>query len=129
LEGLHVLVAEDEEDSRALFKELLEKCGARVTAVGTAAEALEVLARARPDVLVCDIGLPGEDGYSLIKKVRALTDERGGRTPAAALTAYARAEDRMRALRSGYQIHVTKPVEPAELVTVVANLAGRTGGV
>ena len=129
LAGLHVLVVEDEEDSRALISEVLVKCGARVTAVGTAAEALEEVSSTRPDVLVSDIGLPGEDGYSLIRKVRLLPEERGGRTPAAALTAYARAEDRVRALRSGFQIHVTKPVEPAELVTVVANLAGRTGGV
>ena len=79
----------------------------------------------RPDVLLSDIEMPGEDGYSLIAKVRALGAERGGNTPAAALTAYARAEDRTRALLAGFQLHVPKPVEPLELVAVVTNLAGR----
>jgi PAS domain S-box-containing protein len=125
LDGLHVLVVDDEEDARALLTTVLESCGARVTAVGSAREALDALGREKFDVLLSDIGMPEEDGYWLIKKVRKLTPERGGRTPAAALTAYAGARDRMRVLRSGYQIHVPKPVEPAELVAVVANLAGR----
>jgi CheY-like chemotaxis protein len=96
-----------------------------VTAVASAAEALREMERTRYDVLLSDIGMPGEDGYALIEKVRALPAARGGETPAAALTAYARAEDRLRVLRSGFQIHVPKPVEPSELVAVVANLAGR----
>ena len=79
----------------------------------------------RPDVLVSDIGLPGDDGYDLIRQVRALDEERGGRVPAAALTAYAKDEDRHRAIAAGFQAHVTKPVELAELASVVASLAGR----
>jgi CheY-like chemotaxis protein len=120
-----VLVVDDEEDARSLVSTVLEKCGARVTAVGSAAEALVEFERALPDVLLSDIGMPEEDGYSLITKVRSLPAGRGGQTPAAALTAYARVEDRMRVLRAGFQTHVPKPVEPAELVTIVANLAGR----
>jgi CheY-like chemotaxis protein len=127
LDGLHVLVCDDEEDSRLLVTVVLERCGASVTSVSSAQEAMAVLQQSRPDVLISDIGMPGEDGYSLIKRVRSLSAEDGGRIPAAALTAYARVEDRMKALRTGFQIHLPKPVEPAELVTVVANLAGRVG--
>jgi CheY-like chemotaxis protein len=125
LNGIHILVVDDEADTRLLIEAVLEKCGARATAVGSVTEALDALTRLRPDVLISDIGMTGEDGYSLIKKVRELPAERGGQTPAAALTAYARVEDRMHALRSGFQIHMSKPVDPAELVTVIANLAGR----
>ena len=96
-----------------------------VTTAATAEEAVRAVESERPDVLVSDIGMPGEDGYSLIGRVRALGPERGGRTPALALTAYARAEDRVRAV---FQTHVVKPVEPAELITMVASLAGRTSG-
>jgi CheY-like chemotaxis protein len=81
--------------------------------------------RVRPDMIVSDIGMPGEDGYDFIRRVRALAADEGGRTPAAALTAFARAEDRTRALRAGYQTHVAKPVEPTELTAVVASLATR----
>jgi CheY-like chemotaxis protein len=102
-------------------------CGARVRAVNSAAAALEALAAEAFDVLISDIGMPEEDGYSLIAKVRVLDRERGGRIPAAALTAYAGEEDRIRTLRSGFQIHVPKPVSPNELVAVVANLADRAG--
>lgn len=125
LEGLHVLVVDDEEDSRNLLSTVLVNCGARVTTAGSAREALDELKRNKFDVLLSDIGMPGEDGHSLIKKVRRLPEAQGGRIPAAALTAYARSEDRLKALRSGFKMHVPKPVEPAELVTVVANLAGR----
>jgi PAS domain S-box-containing protein len=125
LEGLHVLVVDDEDDGRMLVKTVLEKCGAKITAVNSASLALEALRENRPDILISDIGMPGEDGYSLIRKVRALPEEEGGLTPAAALTAYARVEDRMCVLRSGFQIHLPKPVEPAELIAVVVNLAGR----
>jgi CheY-like chemotaxis protein len=90
-------------------------------------EALEVLQAWRPHVLLSDIGMPGMDGYMLIRRVRELSEEQGGRTPAAALTAYAGAEDRARSLASGFQLHVAKPVEPAELAAVVASLAGRAG--
>ncbi|HVG33971.1 MAG TPA: ATP-binding protein [Pyrinomonadaceae bacterium] len=127
LNGLHVLVVDDEADTRELIAAVLTNCGARVTPAGSAAEALELLERERFDVLVSDIGMPEEDGYSFIRKIRARPPERGGRTPAAALTAYAREEDRIRALMAGFQIHVPKPVGPTELAAVVANLAGRTG--
>jgi CheY-like chemotaxis protein len=125
LQGLHVLVVDDDEDTRRLVRTVLESCEAKVTTVSNAADALSALQSSRPDVLISDLGMPDEDGYSLIKKVRALPRQQGGQTPAAALTAYARAEDRMRVLRSGFQIHLPKPVEPAELVAVVANLVGR----
>ena len=125
LAGVRVLIVDDEQDTRELLRAVLEKCGSEVTTAASASEALDVIERVRPDVLVSDLGMPGEDGYSLIAKVRALPAERGGRTPAAALTAYARVEDRLRVLRSGFQIHLPKPVEPVELATVVANLAGR----
>jgi PAS domain S-box-containing protein len=126
LEGLRLLVVDDEADTRTLLKAVLERCGASVVAVASAGEALAALKETRPDVLISDLGMPEEDGYTLIKKVRALSPEDGGRTPSAALTAYARVEDRMKVLRAGFQIHIPKPVEPAELITVVANLAGRT---
>jgi CheY-like chemotaxis protein len=119
-------VVDDDDDTRGLVTSVLEMCGAEVTAVGTAREALREVERLRPDVLVSDLGMPGEDGYWLIEEVRALPAGRGGKTPAAALTAYARAEDRLRTLRAGFQHHVTKPAEPQELVAVVANLAGRS---
>jgi PAS domain S-box-containing protein len=125
LSGLRVLVVEDDADSRELLIAVLRQCEAEVMAVSRAADALDALDSWRPDVLVSDIEMPDEDGYTLIRKVRARPAERGGQIPAAALTAYARSEDRMRALVAGFQIHVPKPVEPAELVTVVASLAGR----
>jgi len=125
LDGLRLLVVDDEEDTRTLLKTVLETCGAQVTTASSAREAIAALKESRPDVLISDLGMPEEDGYALIKKVRALSQEDGGNTPSAALTAYARVEDRMKVLRSGFQIHIPKPVEPAELVAVVANLAGR----
>ena len=91
----------------------------------SAAEALEILKDWRPDVLVSDIGMPGEDGYTLIRKLRARSLEEGGSIPAVALTAYARTEDRLRVLSSGYQMHVPKPVRPIELLTVIASIAHR----
>ncbi len=123
LDGIRVLVVDDEADARDLISTVLQAGGARVTAVASAAEALDVLARQRPDVLVSDIGMPDEDGYALIRKVRALPAERGGRIPAAALTAYAGKDDRHRVLEAGYQQHVPKPVEPAMLTALVATLA------
>jgi PAS domain S-box-containing protein len=125
LEGLHVLVVDDEEDGRTLVAAILEKCGARVTAVGSVAAALQSLQSELPDIILSDIGMPEEDGYSLIRKIRAMRPEEGGQIPAAALTAYARVEDRMRVLRAGFQIHLPKPIEPAELIAVAASLAGR----
>lgn len=125
LEGLTVLVVDDEPDTRELIQQVLKECGSDVITSRSVAEALEALEQYRPDILISDLGMPDEDGYSLISKVRALPAERGGNIPAAALTAYARAEDRMRVLRSGFQFHLPKPVDSAELVTVVASLAGR----
>jgi CheY-like chemotaxis protein len=110
-----------------MLKIILEQCGAEVTVVEPAQEAIQVLERVRPDVLVSDIEMPEEDGYALMRKVRVLPAERGGQIPAAALTAYASAEDRKRSLPAGFQVHIPKPVDPAELVAAVASLAGRTG--
>ncbi|MCA1630501.1 MAG: PAS domain S-box protein [Acidobacteria bacterium] len=125
LEGVRVLLVEDDPDSRELLIMVLEHCRAEVVAAAGSEEAMRALEGWRPDVVISDIEMPGEDGYTFIRRLRALPAERGGDTPAAALTAYARAEDRMRALVAGFHLHVPKPVEPAELVTVVASLAGR----
>ena len=127
LNGVRVLIVDDEVDSRELLVAALEQFEAKVFAVGSASEALDAVSQLKPDVLVSDIGMPLEDGYSLIRKVRHLSAEQGGQIPAIALTAYARSEDRMKAIAAGFQIHIPKPVEPAELVTVVASLAKRTG--
>ncbi|MBD2179632.1 PAS domain S-box protein [Planktothrix sp. FACHB-1355] len=124
LNGLRVLVVDDDADSREFLTFVLQEYGAQATAVGSAAEGLEAVCKLKPDVLVSDIGMPGEDGYSLIRKVRALDAKEGGETPAVALTAYARDEDCKLALKLGFQMHVAKPVEPAELVKVVAKLGG-----
>jgi CheY-like chemotaxis protein len=122
---LRVLLVDDERDSLDLLNAVLDSCGAQVATAGSAVEALELIKRERFDVIISDIGMPEEDGFSLIGKIRDLPDEEGGGIPAIALTAYARAEDRVRAIRSGFQMHIAKPVEPAELIAVVANLAGR----
>jgi PAS domain S-box-containing protein len=126
LDGLKVLVVDDEPDTRELLKVGLGQCGAEVTAVGSAAEALKAITVEVPDLLISDIGMPDEDGYGLIRRVRQIPAENGGKVPAIALTAYARAEDRMQALRAGYQMHVPKPVELAELVAVAASLIQRS---
>jgi PAS domain S-box-containing protein len=123
LEELKVLVLDDEQDAREVVQLVLEQGGARVALASTVKEALEAVRTFQPDVIVSDIGMPEEDGYVFIEKLRALPREQGGRTPAIALTAYARAEDRRRALVSGFQNHAAKPIEPQELVMVVANLA------
>jgi CheY-like chemotaxis protein len=123
LSGLRVLVVDDDQDARELVKAVLEECGSTVVSVDNVESALAALAESRSDVLISDIGMPGQDGYDLIRRVRALSGSEGGAIPAAALTAYARAEDRSRALHSGYSMHIAKPVEPAELVAVVAALA------
>jgi CheY-like chemotaxis protein len=127
LDGLRVLVVDDEPDARELLSVGLGQCGAEVTVASSAREALEALAEVKPHVLVSDIGMPEEDGYELIRRVRALSAEAGGEVPAVALTAYARTEDRLRALREGYQMHVAKPVELAELVAVMSSLLRRGG--
>jgi PAS domain S-box-containing protein len=125
LAGLKILVVDDEEDTRELIREVLQECGSEVITARSAAEALIALAANHPNILISDLGMPDEDGYSLISKVRSLPSDQGGQIPAAALTAYARTEDRMRVLRAGFQFHLPKPVDAAELVTVVASLAGR----
>jgi PAS domain S-box-containing protein len=127
LTGVKVLVVDDEPDARALVKRLLSDCEAEVRVAGSANEAIAAFKAQTPDVLISDIGMPGEDGYSLIRRVRALSSKAGGNVPAIALTAYARTDDRIRAIRSGFQTHVVKPVDPMELITVVASLAGRNG--
>lgn len=128
LTGVKVLVVDDEADARGLVQRLLEDRGALVQSVGSAAEALRLLPVQRPDVLVSDIGMPGEDGYALIRQVRALPAEQGGNVPAVALTAYARSEDRLNVILAGFQMHLAKPVEAAELLALVASLAGRVAG-
>jgi CheY-like chemotaxis protein len=127
LDGLKVLVVDDEPDTLELLGVILKERGADVTTAPSAEASLAKMLRSPFDLLICDIGMPGADGYELIRRVRRLPAHRGGRTPAVALTAYARAEDRMRALRAGYQMHLAKPVEPAELIAVLASLAGRGG--
>jgi PAS domain S-box-containing protein len=128
LDGLRVLVVDDEEDSRDLVAGVLEHCKASVTAVASAAAAVNALGTGRYDVLVSDIGMPGEDGLSLIRRVRALPATAGGRIPAVALTAYASLEDRTRAMLAGFNNHVGKPVDLQELLVVIANLAARLAG-
>jgi PAS domain S-box-containing protein len=125
IEGVRILVVDDEPDARALLKRLLEDRGARVATAGSAAEALAAVAAAPPDLLISDVGMPGEDGYSLIRRIRAFAPEKGGRVPAIALTAYARVEDRVRAIGAGFQQHLSKPVSPAELIAMVASLTPR----
>jgi PAS domain S-box-containing protein len=127
LNGLRVLVVDDEPDTCALLRMVLEQFNSIVTTAGSAADALTIIKQMKPDILVCDIGMPDEDGYALIGKVRALPAEQGGHIPAIALTAYAQLEDRMRALSAGYQLHVPKPIEPMELASVLAVLVGRNG--
>jgi PAS domain S-box-containing protein len=126
LDGLRLLVVDDEEDALVLVGEVLREQGAEVHCAASALEALARFEEIRPDVIVSDIGMPGVDGLSLIRQIRALTPQQGGRTPAVALTAYARTEEAQRAFAAGYQMHVAKPVEPAHLATVVANLGGRS---
>ena len=125
LAGISVLVVDDDFDARELIKHVLESCGARVIEAASSHEGLMHVLSERPDMILSDIAMPGEDGYEFIRKVRSLSAQDGGRTPAAALTAFARPQDRTRALRAGYQTHAAKPIEPAELAAVVASLAQR----
>lgn len=121
LKGIKVLAVDDEPDARGLLQALFEQCGAEVRTAGSANEAIEMLGDYAPDVLVSDIGMPGEDGYSLIRRIRE-SNESYRRIPAVALTAFARTEDRFHALHAGYNMHVPKPVEPAELALVISRL-------
>jgi signal transduction histidine kinase/ActR/RegA family two-component response regulator len=125
LEHVRVLLVDDDPDTRGMMQTVLVQRGAQVTAAASAAEALACVERETPDVLLSDIGMPGMDGYALIREIRERPKARD--IPAAALTAYAHADDRGQAIAAGYQLHVAKPVEPSELVAVVASLAGRSG--
>jgi len=124
LAGVHVLFVDDDADARWLITMMLAQGGAEVRTAVSATEALAACDEWRPDVLISDIGMPGEDGYTLMKKLRARESERGGHIPAIALTAYGRGEDHMHALSVGYEYHIPKPVEPEELLVAVASLAG-----
>jgi PAS domain S-box-containing protein len=123
LGGVRVAVVDDEPDARQLIRRILELHGAEVVQAESAGEGVEVVRGRRPHVVLSDIGMPGEDGYQFLRRLRELPPEQGGDTPVVALTAYARSEDRRRALLAGFQMHMTKPVEPAELLAVVTNLS------
>jgi PAS domain S-box-containing protein len=125
LAGINVLVVDDEPDARSLIERLLQECGAKVTTASSASEAMQQARTGKPDVLISDIGMPKEDGYALIRRIRQLNDE-VARVPAIALTAYARPEDRAKAMQAGYQLHVAKPVEAMKLIAMVASLVKRT---
>jgi CheY-like chemotaxis protein len=127
LNNVDILVVDDEPDARDLLQRLLEDHGAKVRTAGSAREALDVFAAAPPDLLISDIGMPVMDGYALIRDVRRRSRDEGGEIPAIALTAFARSEDRMRAMIAGYNLHLAKPIEPTELMVAVASLSGRTG--
>jgi PAS domain S-box-containing protein len=126
LDGLRILVVDDEADTRELLRQGLEYCGAKVKCVGSAAEALDALVTFVPDILISDIGMPGVDGYDLIRQIRGLPANKDKKIPAIALTAYTRVEDRLQSLRAGYDMHVPKPVELAELVAVAVSVARRS---
>ena len=125
LDGLRILIVDDEPDTRDLLRQGLEYCGASVRVAGSAPEAVDAIVAEIPDILISDIGMPGIDGYDLIRQIRELPADAGGKVAAVALTAYTRVEDRLHALRAGYDMHVPKPVELAELVAVAATVARR----
>ncbi|MBD0387921.1 MAG: PAS domain S-box protein [Nostoc sp. C3-bin3] len=127
LTNLRVLVVDDEADVRQWITAVLEESGAKVSTFSSTRQALEALEELHPDVLISDIGMPGEDGYALMRKIREIEAERGGRIPAVALTGYARVEDYKEALAAGFQLHVAKPVRAAELIAVVASLGKMSG--
>ena len=125
ISGIRILVVDDEQDTRDLIRALLADAGAQVDAAASADEAMRLLQASRYDVLVSDVGMPAEDGYSLLRRLRAMPSGAGGETPALALTAYAAPDDRQRALQAGFDLHVAKPVDPADLLAGIARLASR----
>jgi PAS domain S-box-containing protein len=125
LDGARVLLVEDNLDTLEMLKFIFEESGAEVIGATSVDEALDALERFKPDALVSDIAMPDRDGYDLIREIRSRAPERGGKIPAVAVTAYARAEDRMRVLAAGFQMHIAKPIDPDELIAVVASLTGR----
>ena len=125
LDGVHVLLVEDDDDSRKLLGTILKRYGARVTSTKSAAEALNVFSDDVPDILISDIGMPDQDGYEFIQKLRALPPEKGGQTPAIALTGYASRKDKERAFAAGYQQHIAKPIEQTDMIAAIARLVGR----
>jgi CheY-like chemotaxis protein len=125
LQGVRILVVDDDDDTRDLLTRILERRGAKVIAAASANEAWAAFEGSALDVLLVDIAMPIEDGYSLIRRVRACPPEKGGRVPAAALTARVIIQDRLESLRAGFQSHMAKPVDPEELVEVMVRLAGR----
>jgi PAS domain S-box-containing protein len=127
LPGIKVLVVDDEPDARNVLKRMLSQCEAEVTTAESASAGLELIQTHKPDVIISDIGMPGMDGYEFMREVRSLPPADGGRIPAIALTAFARSEDRTRAMLAGYHMHVSKPIEPQELIATVGSLVGRTG--
>lgn len=127
-EGLTVLLVDDEEDAREALRLILQQNGMVVTTAASAREAFELLVRLKPDILLSDIAMPGEDGLSLIRRVRLLPATGGGLIPAAVLSAYAGAGDRRKAFLAGFQHHIAKPVDPSHLLTVIASMAGRRAG-
>ena len=122
-----ILVVDDEADARDLLQRVLSERHARVVVAESADKGLELIQSEKPDVVLSDIGMPKKDGYEFIAAVRKLAPEQGGKTPAIALTAFARSEDRTRAMMAGYQVHLSKPIEAHELIATVASLTGRTG--
>ena len=128
LTGLRVLVVDDQASVRVLLTKVLQHAGAEVTAVGSSEDALAVFERATPDVLVSDIRMPGEDGYTLLRKVRALPEERGGRIPAVAISASIGEDEEPRVFAAGFQQFIRKPFDPAELRNAVASVSGRAAG-
>jgi len=125
LDGVSVLIVDDHADSRDLFATVLSRRGAEVTVVDSVREGLAAARRVRPDVIVCDLAMPGDDGFALIRELRSRPGDQGNVVPAVALTAYARPEDRDRALAAGFQVHLSQPVEPRALLEAVARVAAR----
>jgi CheY-like chemotaxis protein len=122
LQGFRILAVDDSSDTRELLSAVLGGCGATVTTAASVREALDVFFVWKPHLIVCDIGMPDQDGYMFIKAIRQLSREEGGDVPALALTGYVRVEDRTRALQAGYQMFVPKPIEAGELCALIANL-------